>query len=151
MKHRKRLGSLPLKGGFRYRKGRQDCRISVTKKGIFSYNVLENFFRNKYFNIKYDYHTFFWHKMTHKSPFRCSNVLFGPFRWLKFFSVFCRTPILLCLMCPVLQCDHSLGVLFIIISFGLLFLLMPFTGYDILYIYIMIFLSKVLNTYENVH
>ena len=30
-------------------------------------------------------------KMANRSPFRCPKILFGPFRWLKSFSVFSRT------------------------------------------------------------
>ena len=29
--------------------------------------------------------------MANTSPFRCPNILFGPFRWHKSFSVFSRT------------------------------------------------------------
>ena len=30
-------------------------------------------------------------EMANRSPFRCPKILFGPFRWLKSFSVFSRT------------------------------------------------------------
>ena len=36
-------------------------------------------------------HMFFGIKMAYTSPFRCPKILFGPFRWLKSFSVFSRT------------------------------------------------------------
>ena len=36
-------------------------------------------------------HMFYSMKMVNRSPFRCPKVLFGPFRWLKSFSVFSRT------------------------------------------------------------
>ena len=36
-------------------------------------------------------HMFFSIKMANISPFRCPKILFGPFRWLKSFSVFSRT------------------------------------------------------------
>ena len=36
-------------------------------------------------------------KMANISPFRCPKILFGPFRWLKSFSVFSRTVIKLCM------------------------------------------------------
>ena len=32
------------------------------------------------------------HNASNKSPFRCPNVLSGPFRWLKSFSVLSRPP-----------------------------------------------------------
>ena len=36
-------------------------------------------------------HMFYSIKMANRSPFRCPKVPFGPFRWLKSFSVFSRT------------------------------------------------------------
>ena len=36
-------------------------------------------------------HIFYSIKMANRSPFRCPKILFGPFRWLKSFSVFSRT------------------------------------------------------------
>ena len=36
-------------------------------------------------------HMFLGIKMANISPFRCPKILFGPFRWLKSFSVFSRT------------------------------------------------------------
>ena len=36
-------------------------------------------------------HMFYSIKMANRSPFRCPKILFGPFRWLKSFSVFSRT------------------------------------------------------------
>ena len=36
-------------------------------------------------------HMFYNIKMANRSPFRCPKILFGPFRWLKSFSVFSRT------------------------------------------------------------
>ena len=36
-------------------------------------------------------HMFYSIKMANKSPIRCQKILFGPFRWLKSFSVFSRT------------------------------------------------------------
>ena len=38
-------------------------------------------------------------KMANISPFRCPKILFGPFRWLKSFSVFSRTDIILLSIC----------------------------------------------------
>ena len=36
-------------------------------------------------------HMFYSINMANRSPFRCSKILFGPFRRLKSFSVFSRT------------------------------------------------------------
>ena len=54
----------------------------------------------KHFSSAYKYHyyirssrtyVFYSIKMANRSPFRCPKILFGPFRWLKSFSVFSRT------------------------------------------------------------
>ena len=42
-------------------------------------------------------HMFYSIKMANISPFRCPKILFGPFRWLKSFSVFSRTVPVVCL------------------------------------------------------
>ena len=40
-------------------------------------------------------HMFYSIKMANRSPFRCPKILFGPFRWLKSFSVFSRTELII--------------------------------------------------------